>query len=367
MWERVAFQERAVARLKEAAARPVHSYLLSGPRGAGTEDAARGFGAALIASADDERTWDLALRGRHPDIVEIDPPEAILRVEHAATVVEEAHRSPVEGGRKAILLLGAERLNEAAANKLLKTLEEPPATAHLVLVSSNTDQLIPTIRSRCQEIRFAPLAEADVRGVLEAGGVASEQAAIAARLAGGDLGRARRLAGRLAAVRAAFVDAAAGLDGTGGAVALQVGRLNEALGDTVAQLETAQAAESDELAVDLAEAGYADRVAATLSRRLAERHRREHRRARSEALLEGITAFESVYRDSLAGPGAPALNADRPAVVFDPLACTRALRACRAARDALAEFNPRETLLLERLLLHLPAPRSGSAGRLTRS
>ncbi len=83
MWERVAGQERAVTLLQHAAERPVHSYLLAGPRGSGVEEAARCFAAALIAPDTDERAWDLTLRGRHPDVVEVDPPESILRVETA--------------------------------------------------------------------------------------------------------------------------------------------------------------------------------------------------------------------------------------------------------------------------------------------
>jgi hypothetical protein len=78
-------------------------------------------------------------------------------------------------------------------------------------------------------------------------------------------------------------------------------------------------------------------------------------------LAEGITALETVYRDAMAGPGAPRLNLDRPALSVDARAAGRALDACRAARQALSEHNPNESLLLERLLLHLPAARTLAA------
>jgi hypothetical protein len=71
-------------------------------------------------------------------------------------------------------------------------------------------------------------------------------------------------------------------------------------------------------------------------------------------LLEGITALETVYRDAMAGPGTPRLNLDRELVGLTPRAAAAALDACREARQAIAEFNPNETLLVERLLLHLP-------------
>ena len=88
-----------------------------------------------------------------------------------------------------------------------------------------------------------------------------------------------------------------------------------------------------------------------------------HRHARTEALVEGITALESVYRDALADGAAP-LNADRDRLRVDPSAAVGALDACRAARQALIEHNPNEGLMLERLLLHLPRaglPRASGA------
>jgi DNA polymerase III subunit delta' len=355
-WDRVVGQDRAVALLQRAAERPLHSYLLVGPRGSGTDEAARCFAAAVLAP-DDDRTWDLALRGRHPDVIEIDPADNQIRVEHAQEIIDEAYSSPVEGQRKAIIVFEAERLNETAANKLLKTLEEPPPTALLVLVTAGAEQLLPTIRSRCQRVDFAHLAPATIEGVLVEGGVDPAQAALAARLAGGRLDRARALDGRLAPVRGAFVAAAARLDGTGGAVANAVDRVQDSMQSAIDDLETAQAEETADAESELTEAGYPDRVARAQLRRLAQQHKRAHRHARTELLLEGITALETVYRDALAGSSAPLLNTDQPVLTIDPRACAAALDACRAARRVLLEHNPNETLLLERLFLHLPAAR----------
>ena len=353
-WERVVGQDRAVALLQRAAERPVHAYLLVGPRGSGTDEAARSFAAAVIAP-DDDRAWDLAWRGRHPDVIEIDPADNQIRVEHAQEIIDEAYSSPIEGDRKAIIVFEAERLNEAAANKLLKTLEEPPASALLVLVTAGADQLLPTIRSRCQRVDFANLAAGTIARVLTEAGVAPERADLVARLAGGRLDRARALDGRLAGVRDAFVATAAALDGSGSAVAAHVAAVQAAMQDAMTELDTAQAEEVASLTAELEQAGYPDRVARTQLRRLGDQQKRAHRHARTELLLEGITALETVYRDALAGPGAPTLNVDRPLIVADARAVGAALDACRAARQVLIEHNPNETLLLERLLLHLPA------------
>src|SRR5688572_26228216 len=359
-WDRVAGQDRAVALLQRAAERPVHAYLLVGPRGAGVEEAARSFAAALIAPEGDERAWNLALRGQHPDVVEFEPTATTYSVNDDVRdrMIPETFRSPLEGERKVVVIFEAERLrranNDAAANALLKTLEEPPARSVLVLVTAYPDELPETVRSRCQRVDFSSLDEATVRAVLGESGVDADRSATLARLAGGRLDRARALAGRLGPLRDAFVDAAAALDGTGAAAAVQAERLQGAIASTVAELEAVHDQEIEELAAELERAGYPDRTAKALERRLAERQKREHRRARTEALIEGITALETVYRDALAGPDAPALNTDRPILQAGPRACDRALRACRQARDALGEFNPNEGLLLERLVLNLP-------------
>jgi DNA polymerase-3 subunit delta' len=360
-WAQVVGQDRAVAQLQRAAERPVHAYLLVGPRGSGIEEAARCFAAAVVAPDGDDRSWDLVLRGVHPDVVEVDPPATQIRVEDAQLIVDEVSRSPIEGERKVILLFDAERLrlNEAAANKLLKTLEEPPPRAMIVLVTSGADQLLPTIRSRCQRVDFAFLNAASVATALRADGVASERAELLARLAGGRLDRARALEGRISPVRDAFVAVADAIDGTGGAVAQQAALVQVALQEALTELETAQVDEAEQLADELEAAGYPERTRRAQLRRLDDRHKRAHRRARTDALLEGITALETVYRDAMAGPGAERLNLDRELLVLSPRAAAAALDACREARQAIAEFNPNETLLVERLLLHLPAAGDG--------
>jgi DNA polymerase-3 subunit delta' len=344
--------------LQRAALSPVHAYLLVGPRGSGIEEAARCFAAAVIAPDADQRSWDLVLRGVHPDVVEIDPPANQIRVEDAQAIVDEAHRSPIESARKVIVVFDAERMNEPAANKLLKTLEEPPGSALLILVTAVADQLLSTIRSRCQRVDFAFLGPETVAGLLRTEGLEPERAELLARLSGGRLDRARALNGRLGPVRDAFVAATEASDGSGGVVATQAALVQAALAGALAELEAAQAEELETVAAELEAAGYPERVRRAQLRRVEDRHKRAHRRGRTEALSEGITALETVYRDAMAGPGAVRLNTDRPALVIDAAGASRALDACRAARQALAEYNPNESLLLERLLLHLPAVRS---------
>ncbi len=229
----------------------------------------------------------------------------------------------------------------------------------IVLVTSGADQLLPTIRSRCQRVDFAFLGAEPVAAALRASGVAPERADLLARLAGGRLDRARALDGRFGPVRDTFVALTAAVDGTGGAVAAQAELVQAALQGALTELEAAQATEAEQLGAELEAAGYPERTQRAQLRRLEERHKRAHRRARTDALLEGITALETVYRDAMAGPEAERLNTDREVLVLDPRAASGALDACRSARQAIAEHNPNETLLVERLLLHLPAPGRG--------
>lgn len=353
VWDRMVGQDQAVRLLQVAAERPVHAYLLVGARGSGVEDAARCFAAALVAPDGDERITELVLRGQHPDVVEIEPELTVISIRQAREeIIPEASRSPVEGGRKAILVAEAEKLHPNAAGALLKTLEEPPASTFFVLVTSSPDELLDTVRSRCQRIDFSPLDEATIGATLERGGIDHDTAELAARLGGGHLGRARALAGEWRGLRDAFASVPGRLDGTGAAVAAVAAELvaagEEAIGNVSAEHER-------ELATFDAEAEasrYTKRDLAAIRRRMTTRHHRRERSARRQALLEGITAIETVYRDALAGPDAPRRNVDRSAPPFPAATCLRALDACREARQAV-ESNPNEALLLERLLLRL--------------
>jgi len=354
MWERVVGQERAVGLLQHAAERPLHAYLLVGPRGSGLEDAARCFAAEVIAPDHDPRVQDLVLRGMHPDVVEFEPEGNWILVAHADAIIREAHRAPTEAARKIVAVFEADKFNEFAANKLLKTIEEPPARSTIILVTSSPDELPETVRSRCQRIDLAPLPEAALHDALLVDREDPDAAALAARLAGGRLDRGRAMLGVLGDVRSAFVTAAAHLDGTGSAAMRAYDDVTAAMQEAVDSLEAEQAADVDELTAELDRAGYPERSRTALLKRQAERHKRQHRRARRDLIVEGITALESVYRDALAGPDAPHINTDQRVVSVSARGSAEAIEACRAARDAF-EFNPNESLLLERLLMRMPA------------
>src|SRR5919198_2799208 len=194
--ERVPGQESATAFLRQAAARPHHAYLLAGPEGGGKQLAARAFAAALLCpdgGCGECRVCTLALGERHPNVFVVEPEGRDIHVDTVREGVwHPAYRTAPEPGRKVFLIREADRLNPAAADVLLKVLEEPPADAVLVLLSARPDELPETVVSRCHVVTFLPLPEAFVVQTLEGEGVPHERSVLAARLAGGNLGRARR-------------------------------------------------------------------------------------------------------------------------------------------------------------------------------
>ncbi|HEV7525828.1 MAG TPA: hypothetical protein VGP92_12740 [Acidimicrobiia bacterium] len=355
-------QERALAALHQAATRPGHAYLLVGPRGSGVEDAAREFAAMLIGVADDERGSRLVMRSVHPDVVEFEPGAASYRVKDDVRdrILPEAARAPIEGDRKVLILFEAERLRgnqNESANAMLKTLEEPPDRTVVVLVTGAPDDLLPTIRSRCQRIDFDPIADADVQAVLEREGVAAADAATLASLAGGQLARARALAGRLGPLRGAFAGAPARVDGYGATAFAIAQELDKFVEEAAAAVERHHKEELDAFDAEMERLGYAERDAQRMRRLIDARHKRETRRTRIDLLTEGVTAIESVYRDTLAAP-APALNADQPALHVTPLAAAAALDSCHEAREA---FLITEKGLVRLIALLMTLPPAGSA------
>jgi DNA polymerase-3 subunit delta' len=175
---------------------PSHAYLFHGPAGTGKAAVARAFAAALLADgADDE----VAVRGRvergvHPDLTWVTASGAseMLVADIEEPVVAAAARTPFESTRRVFVIEGADTMNDQAANRMLKTLEEPPAFAHLLLLTDRREDVLATIASRCQQVRFDPLPSARIAAGLE--GVAGERAQACARLALGDARQAARLA-----------------------------------------------------------------------------------------------------------------------------------------------------------------------------
>ncbi|MDT4897905.1 MAG: polymerase subunit delta [Acidobacteriota bacterium] len=127
----------------------------------------------------------------HPDVALARPYNRVLRISPMRELEQEANYRPFEGGARIFIIEDAHRLNEASSNALLKTLEEPPRTSHLILITSRPASLLPTIRSRCQMVRFAPLAPHEIEAhLLKGKQVSPADAQLLATVARGSIGRA---------------------------------------------------------------------------------------------------------------------------------------------------------------------------------
>ena len=199
-------QEAAIGTLRRALAtgKVPHAYLFEGPPGVGKLQVAEGLAMALIceSSRDGDACGECAAcrkisRRSHPDVFFLKLPEGKRRIPIES--VREIERwlvlRPHEGPAKVVVIDPADRLSEPAANALLKTLEEPRRDGYIALVTAAAAALLPTVRSRCQRVRFGPLSRATVAEILEGRGMDPDRARIVAALSAGSMDRADRYAG----------------------------------------------------------------------------------------------------------------------------------------------------------------------------
>ena len=342
LWSQVVGQDAAIDRLVSCAASPVHAYLFIGPPGSTKDQAARAFAALLIDPTGDpaSRTARLAVAGEHPDIREVRRVGASISRDQADEIVRSAALAPTEGPRKVMILHEFHLLSADAAAKLLKTIEEPPASTSFIVLADQLPPELVTIASRCVRIDFRPVSTDLLEHVLRTEGHGHEVAESAARSAGGDLDRARLLAAdpQLVMRREAFAGVARRLDGSGTTACAVVDELLGLIEAAAEPLTARQAAEMEELDARVAAVGERG----SGRKEITDRHKRELRRHRTDELRAGLSALAGVYRDALVtNPGR------RP----DEL--VKAVDLLHQAMAAL-DRNPNEQLLLQNLMLHLP-------------
>jgi DNA polymerase-3 subunit delta' len=178
--------------------RPSHAYLLHGPAGSGKRAAARAVAAELLArgAPDPDNARTRAMHGTHPDLTWVTPSGAheMLRRDVDEAVVAASAHTPFEASVRVFVIERADTMNDEAANSLLKTLEEPPAYVVLLLLTDRPTQVMATIASRCQPVRFDAPPPGELAERLRAHGAAAGHADAAARLGLGDGERALVLA-----------------------------------------------------------------------------------------------------------------------------------------------------------------------------
>ncbi len=197
-------QDRVIDALKRsiAANRVAHAYLFEGPGGSGRRTTALALIQALFChqpAAGDACGGCSSCRklesGNHPDLHLLAPlpDKRDISIEQVRELQQSLYLRPFEANRKACLIEPAERMNEKSANALLKTLEEPPGHAIIILLTLQADQLLATIRSRCQHLRFSHLDDDLVAALLIQQGMDAKKAAVLAPLAEGSMEQAAAL------------------------------------------------------------------------------------------------------------------------------------------------------------------------------
>jgi DNA polymerase-3 subunit delta' len=230
-----------------------HALLFLGPPGIGKALMAQRLAARLACTAAQGAPCGecggcrQVLAGTHPDLLSFGAPgkgrketrKKEIGIEQARELKHFAQLRPIAAPRKMAIVDDADRLSLAAQNALLKTLEEPPGQALLVLISATPGALLTTVRSRCQRITFRPLTTAEVAAALRGGGLAGDEAARLAAAADGSPGRALGLRATWQdADREAVLGALAALQGGRYASVLMMSQsLGKTEPDTAARLD----------------------------------------------------------------------------------------------------------------------------------
>ena len=337
-----------------------HAYLFHGPAGAGKRAVARAFAAALLSDGapDPREASERVERGAHPDLTWVTPSGAseMLVADIDEPVVAAAARTPFESRRRVFVIERAETMHDATANRLLKTLEEPPSFVHLILLSSRPGEVLPTVASRCLQVRFEAPSAALLADRLEAEGVPAATAEACGRLALGDGERAVALAtGEGPALRAAAESFA---------VRALRGELAERPWTALLELAK-QAGERTASALEERHREDVEFVARSertrFEREHTERVKRAQRRSSASTLDTGLGLVELWYRDAaMVLEGAPELihATDRAVEVRataagrTPRSLHRALELVVDTRERLA-LNVTEELALEALAYRL--------------
>ncbi len=172
------------ADLWTSAGRPSHAYLFHGPSGSGKGRAAEELATALLSARgqDADAVRLQVLRRTHPDLTWVLPSGAseILVSDIDEAVVAAASRTPFLAAKRVFVIEGADVMGERPANMLLKTLEEPPPYLHLILLARRASDVLPTVLSRCQLVRFDPLPVDRIEAILVEQGPSDDDEACSA-------------------------------------------------------------------------------------------------------------------------------------------------------------------------------------------
>ncbi|MGW0292589.1 DNA polymerase III subunit delta' [Streptomyces tuirus] len=361
------------------ASKMTHAWLFTGPPGAGRNQAARAFAAALQCVSPDRALGGspgcgfcdgchTALIGTHADVTSVAAVGSQILAEDMRDTVRKSFTSPATGRWQIILVEDAERLNEKSANAVLKAVEEPAPRTVWLLCAPSIEDVLPTIRSRCRHLNLStPRVDAIADMLVRREGIEPDVAAAAARATQGHVERARRLATDPAARerRAAVLRLPLRVEEIGGALKAAQELVDAAAEDAKQLAEETDSKETEELkaALGAAQGGRMPRGTAGVMKDLEDKQKRRRTRTQRDSLDLALTDLTAFYRDVLAlqlGSRVAIANADaedaleRLARGSSPESTLRRIEAIAACRDAL-DHNVAPLLAVEAMTMALRA------------
>ncbi|MFJ8792032.1 DNA polymerase III subunit delta' [Streptomyces sp. NPDC102462] len=361
------------------ASRMTHAWLFTGPPGAGRNQAARAFAAALQCVSPDRALGGApgcgfcdgchtALVGTHADVSTVAAVGSEILVKDMRDTVRKSFTAPANGRWQVILVEDAERLNEKSANAVLKAVEEPAPRTVWLLCAPSIEDVLPTIRSRCRHLNLrTPSVDAVADMLVRREGVEPDVAAAAARATQGHVDRARRLATDPAARerRASVLKLPLRLDEVGNCLKAAQQLVDAAAEDAKQLAEETDGKETEELkaALGAAQGGRLPRGTAGVMKDLEDMQKRRRTRTQRDSLDVALGDLTGFYRDVLAlqfGSRVAMASTDaeeaveRVAHASSPEATLRRIEAISACREAL-DRNVAPLLAVEAMTLALRA------------
>ncbi|MFF7948706.1 DNA polymerase III subunit delta' [Streptomyces griseorubiginosus] len=361
------------------ASKMTHAWLFTGPPGAGRNQAARAFAAALQCVSPDRALGGVpgcgfcdgchtALIGTHADVTSVAAVGTQILADDMRDTVRKSFTSPANGRWQIILVEDAERLNEKSANAVLKAVEEPAPRTVWLLCAPSIEDVLPTIRSRCRHLNLStPSVDAVADMLVRREGIEPAAAMAAARATQGHVDRARRLATDPAARerRAAVLKLPLRIDDIGGCLRAAQELVDAAADDAKQLAEEMDGKETEELkaAMGAVQGGRMPRGTAGVMKDLEDKQKRRRTRTQRDSLDLALTDLTAFYRDVLAlqlGSRVAIANADaedaleRLARGSSPESTLRRIEAIGACREAL-DRNVAPLLAVEAMAMALRA------------
>ncbi len=378
VWETLVGQAPVIDTLRGPAAGHgmTHAWLFTGPPGSGRSNAAVAFAAALQCpdgGCGQCHECHTVLAGSHADVARIRTQKLSIGVDEVRDLVRRAALAPVGRRWQVLVVEDADRLTDQAANALLKAIEEPSARTVWMLCAPTSEDVLPTIRSRCRLVPLTTPTAAEVASYLvRAHGVPEALAAYAARASQGHIGRAKALALDEATRnrRRDVVSIPKRLAGLGPAMTAAANLAEVAKEEAEALTGALDAREKADLdaSYGVVERGRRPREYAPALRTMEQAQKTRAKRRHLDVVDRGLMDLVSVYRDAIAlAVGAPGhlVNEEMREDVAElarrstPEGHLRRIDAVFAAREQMLEYNVPVMLALESMMVALVAPEEG--------